>query len=175
MPSSPLPNEAGTLPDVSVTRRTSGPLYPDERRNSGALTNTGKMGLQRPDANKRNYQALVAALQTVGYSIPGFIASAVVSLDGQPIAQVTIDDLDISPMCSYFSTIMRGVLQSLDSGDWGGYEDTVITSADRRILLRLIGTDRDAFQVLVTTRESDPAESLEVMANVEGAIGAALR
>jgi hypothetical protein len=29
--------------------------------------------------------------------------------------------------------------------------------------------------VLITTREADPAESLEVLQNVEGAIGAALK
>src|SRR5579883_548274 len=49
---------------------------------------------------KRNYPALAAALQTLGYSVPGFIAAAVVGLDGSPIAQVTMDDTDISPLRS---------------------------------------------------------------------------
>jgi predicted regulator of Ras-like GTPase activity (Roadblock/LC7/MglB family) len=114
-------------------------------------------------------------LQTIGYSITGFIAAAVVNLDGQPIAQVAIDDLDISPMCLHFSRVLQGALQSLSESNWGKYEDTIITSADRHILLRIVGSDKEAFQVLITTRESEPAESLEVMANVEGAIGAALR
>ncbi|HET7639730.1 MAG TPA: hypothetical protein VFK47_13470, partial [Ktedonobacteraceae bacterium] len=152
----------------------------DEQRNSGAsvtgnvTSQTAKLHAQRA-AIKRNYPALVAALQTVGYSITGFIAAAVVNLDGQPIAQVAIDDLDISPMCLHFSRVLQGALQSLAESNWGKYEDTIITSADRHILLRIVGSDKEAFQVLITTRESEPAESLEVMANVEGAIGAALR
>jgi len=165
----------GSLQSTSTPRKTNDALSLREKEESDsqALSNTGKVGLQR--SSKRNYAALVAALQTLGYSIPGFIAAAVVSLDGQPIAQVAIDDLDISPMCGYFSTILQGVLMSLGHEDWGEHEDTVITSADRHILLRLIGSDKEAFQVLITTRESDPIESLEVMANVEGALGAALR
>jgi DNA-binding response OmpR family regulator/predicted regulator of Ras-like GTPase activity (Roadblock/LC7/MglB family) len=125
--------------------------------------------------SKRNYSALVAALQTLGYSVPGFIATAVVSLDGQPIAQVAVDDLDISPVCKHFSNILQGALLSLDQGKWGHYEDTVITSAQHYIFLRIVGDKRNVFQVLITTREADPMESLEVMANVEGAIGSALQ
>lgn len=122
-----------------------------------------------------NYSALVSALQSLGYSIPGFIAASVVDIDGQAIAQVAVDELDISRVCKHFSTILKGTLQSLDQGMWGDYEDTVITSSDRYILMRVIGNERSIFQVLITTREAKPAESLEVMTNVESAIRAALR
>ncbi|SRR5579883_121506 len=124
---------------------------------------------------KHNYPALVSALQTLGYSIPGFVAAAVVGLDGQPIAQVAVDDLDISQVCGYFSTILLGVLHALEQVGQGEHEETVITSGNGHILLRIVGGKRSAFQVLITTHEADPAESLEVMANVEGAISAALR
>ncbi len=122
-----------------------------------------------------NYSALVSALQSLGYSIPGFIAVALVDRDGQPIAQVAVDELDISRICKHFSTILKSTLQSLDQGMWGDYEDTVITSSDRYILMRVLGNERSTFQVLITTREAKPAESLEVMKNVESAIHAALR
>lgn len=125
-------------------------------------------------AHKRNYPALVAALQTVGYSLPGFIATAVVSLDGQPIAQVAVDDLDISGMCANFSVLLRGALQALEGGTWGQHEDTIITSATHHILLRMLPNATDVFHVLVTTREIDPVESLDVLASVEGAIISAL-
>jgi predicted regulator of Ras-like GTPase activity (Roadblock/LC7/MglB family) len=125
--------------------------------------------------SKRNYSALVAALQTLGYSVPGFVATAVVSLEGQPIAQVAVGELDISPVCKHFSNIIQGALHSLDQAGWGGYEDTMIRSADHYMLLRVVGDESNAFQVLITTHEADPKESLEVMANVEGAIGNALR
>lgn len=171
----PEQTPGGSLPGISRPGRTSDALSPNGRRDSGSLDTTGKIGAQRPTkASKRNYAALVAALQTLGYSIPGFVAAAVVSMDGQPIAQVAVDDLDISGMCSSFSHILRGVLQSLEYGKWGNYEDVVITSAERHILLRIVSDDKAAFQVLITSRAADPAESLEVMANVEGAIGAAL-
>jgi predicted regulator of Ras-like GTPase activity (Roadblock/LC7/MglB family) len=160
------------LQSLSSSRKTSDALSLGEPQESGLLTDPARMGAQR--SSKRNYTALVAALQTLGYSITGFIAAAVVSLDGQAIAQVAADDLDISQMCGYFSSILRGALQSLEHGHWGSYGDAVITSAHRHILLRLVGSDKDAFQVLITTRESAPVESLEVMANVEGAIAAAL-
>ncbi|HEX6483644.1 MAG TPA: response regulator [Ktedonobacteraceae bacterium] len=126
-------------------------------------------------AVKPNYSALVAALQTLGYTIRGFIASAVVSLDGQPFAQVATDDLDISLMCGYYSTIVQGALLSLDQGKWGQFEQTVITSMTHHILLRIIGSEKEAFQVLITTHEADPKESMEIMANVEDAIASALR
>jgi len=125
-------------------------------------------------ALKRNYPALIAALQTLGYSIPGFVATAVVSMDGQPIAQVAVDDLDISQMCGYFSSIMQGALFALNQGAFGHYEDTIITSLTHFILIRLIGSGRDTFQVLIVTRDSDPVESLEIMANVEPVIESAL-
>lgn len=160
---------SGPLQSLSPSRRTTAEIEQDQE--SSPLANAEVVS-QR--SSRRNYPALVAALQTLGYSITGFVASAVVSLDGQPIAQVAIDDLDISPICKHFSVLLQGALFSLDQGQWGDYEDTVITSAERHILLRLIGRGKEAFQVLITTRESDPVESLEVMANVEGAISAAL-
>lgn len=123
---------------------------------------------------KRNYPALVAALQTLGYSLPGFVAVAIVQLDGQPVAQVAVDDLDISPLCGYLRNVLQAALFSLDHGRWGRHEHTVISSATHHILLRLLGSERAMFQVLITTRESDPVASLEIMANVEGAIIAAL-
>ncbi len=125
--------------------------------------------------SRRNYPALAAALQTLGHSVPGFVASAVINLDGTPIAQVTADELDISPLCAHVSQVLRGALQTLQQGHWEPYEHTIISSRTRHILLRLIGNTSDTFQVLITTRETPPAESLEALANVEAAIAAALR
>ncbi len=167
-PVSPHPTSE-PLQNLSPARRISEELPPDGR--DRFIESTPEV--QR--SPKRNYPALVAALQTLGYSITGFIAAAVVSMEGQPIAQVAIDDLDISQLCKPFSFMLQGALQSLEQQQWGAYEHMVITSADRHILLNVIGDAQDAFQVLITTRASDPAESLEVMENVEGAIGAALK
>lgn len=138
----------------------------------GRVNGSGPLRAQR--AAKRNYAALVAALQTLGYSLNGFVAAAVAGLDGQPIAQVAIDDLDIAPLCNHFSYLVRHALLALGTNQWGGYQDTVITGADRYILLRLVGEAQDVLQVLITTRETDPSESLAVMISVEGAIEAAL-
>jgi predicted regulator of Ras-like GTPase activity (Roadblock/LC7/MglB family) len=124
--------------------------------------------------HRRNYLALVSALQTVGYTLPGFIAAALVSMDGKPIAEVTVDGLDISSLCGNFNTLLRGTLQALDGGAWGQHEHTIITSATHHILLRVPANSTDVFQVLVTTRESDPVESLDVLVSVEGAIVSAL-
>jgi len=129
---------------------------------------------RQQSAARRNYSALVSALQTLGYTLPGFIASAVVGMDGQPIAQVAVEEQDISGMCPDFNVILKSVLLILRQGSWGQHEDTIITSATHHILLRVLDREREVFQVLVTTRESDPVESLEVMATVEGAIVAAL-
>ncbi len=166
------PTPSALLQSIAQARKSSDALAMDGQQVSGPLaSNTGALG-STSRTQKRNYPALVTALQTLGYGIPGFIAAAVVNLDGQPIAQVAVDELDIANMCGYFSTILQGVLLSLEHGKWGKYEDVVISSSERHILLRII--DESAFQVLITSRESDPGESLEVMANVEGAIGAAL-
>ena len=128
----------------------------------------------QPGAARRNYPALVSALQTLGYTLPGFIASAVVGMDGQPIAQVAVEEQDISSLCPDFNAILKSVMLVLQQGSWGQHEDTIITSITHHILLRVLDREREVFQVLVTTRESDPVESLEALATVEGAIVAAL-
>lgn len=123
---------------------------------------------------RRNYPALAAALQTVGYSVVGFIASAVVGLDGTPIAQVAVDETDISPLCAYLSHIIQGAARVIESERGGDYEHIIITSGTQHILLRVLSKKKDVFQVLITSRETTPAESLEVLANVETALVAAL-
>ncbi len=161
------------LQSLTQTRDTrSGPISPPGQQKHTPGTTPGSAETRR--VSRRNYPALVSALQTLGYSIVGFVAAAVVYLDGQPIAQVALDDRDISPLYKHFSLVLQSTLHALDTEQWGNHEDTVITSADRRILLRLVGSEKDIFLVLITTREADPLESLAVMANVEGAIVAAL-
>ncbi len=173
--------QSGPLQSLTPSRRTSDTHPLQQYRSASGEGKTSSSDLQaiprRSGSAKRNYNyaALVSALQTLGYSINGFIAAAVVSIDGHPIAQVAVDDLDMSRMCKHFSIVMKSVFQSPDKAVWGAYEDVVITSADRHILLRVIGDGRSAFQVLVTTREAKPSESGAVMANVESAIAAALR
>lgn len=177
--SSPLPehqhsNSLATIEAPAAEDNSKKPISPGERVQEDGLKQDSLSSSELQRVAKRNYPALVAALQTLGYSVPSFVATAIVSRDGQPIAQVAVDDLDISQMCKHLSNILQAALLSLDAAAWGSYEDTVITSSAYHILLRIVGSDREAFQVLITTREGDPVDSLEVMANVEGAIGAAL-
>jgi DNA-binding response OmpR family regulator len=127
-----------------------------------------------PSQHKRNFVALTSALQTLGVSIPGFIATALVDIDGQHIAQAAVDDQDISGICEYFSSSMHGVLRALEASAFGYYEDTIITSLTHFILFRLVGSSRDIFQVLIVTRDTDPVECLEIMANIEPVLEAAL-
>lgn len=193
-PTPVLPQQSGdTLHSLSALKKSSAPLPPPEVKPAaspgaavpikatpvkppqepGGRSSTSSMpAVEKP--TKRNYPALAAALQTLGYSVPGFVASAVVGLDGTPIAQVAVDELDISPMCAHFSNVIQGVMQALEVAHWEGYEHTVITNRTQHVLLRIVGNKKDVFQILVTTREADPRESLEVMANVEAAIAAAL-
>jgi hypothetical protein len=77
-------------------------------------------------------------------------------------------------MCGYFSSIMQGALFALNQGAFGHYDDTIITSLTHFVLMRLVGSSTDTFQVLIVTRDSDPVESLEIMANIEPALEAAL-
>ncbi len=163
--------QSGLRQSSSPASREMSPV--DEMQDSNPMLSTSMLHAQR--AARRNYTALVSALQTLGYSITGFVAAAVVGIEGQPIAQVAVDDLDISKLCKNFSSIQKNVLQALTQGVCGDYENTIITSAEGHILMRVVGSEKKAFQVLITTREANPVESLEVMANVEGAISAALR
>lgn len=166
---------SGPLQSLNGASAMNAAVLRQEAQESDARAASGSTGSQPAIRRNYNYPAVVTALQTLGYSINGFIAAAVVSLEGQTIAQAAVNDLDISRMCKHFSVILKSVLQSIDQGAWGSYEDIVITSEDRHILMRLVGPEKNAFQVLITTREANPTESLEVMANVEGAISAALR
>lgn len=159
--------------NVPPATRDDNPIAFDDTPESNPRMSTVALKAQR--AAKRNYVALVAALQTLGHSIHGFVAAAVVSIEGQPIAQIAIDDLDISKMCKPFSMMLRDGLLALELGGWGHCEHLIVSSGQRRILLRMLGDESIAFQVLITTPDADAVECLEVMANVEGAISAALR
>ncbi len=165
----PRPVEAGARlepGDVTPNQLLTSPEWrPETTATSSAMLRKGE---------QRNYSTLVAALQTLGYSITGFIAAAVADLYGQPIAQVALNDLDIAPMCKHFSSVLQNVFVSFQEQQWESYANIIISSADRHVLLRLIGTEKEAFLVLVTTHTAEPAESLEIMANVEEAIAAAL-
>ncbi|GCE06261.1 response regulator [Dictyobacter aurantiacus] len=132
--------------------------------------------LHTQQAARRNYAALVSALQTLGYSVPGFIAAIVATIDGQPIAQVAIDDMDVTSLCRHYSAIQRGVLQAVAEQDEGGtYEHTVVTSRGRQIFMHMVGTDQRIFQVLITTREAEPAQCIQLMTNVEETLSTALQ
>jgi DNA-binding response OmpR family regulator len=123
---------------------------------------------------KRNYASLITALQTLGFSIPGFIATALVNIDGHPIAQVVVDNQDISRICDYFGSSMQSVLRAMEVGAFGHYEDTIISSLTHFVLFRLVGSSRDIFQVLIVTHDTNPVECLEIMANMEPELEAAL-
>lgn len=169
-------HEMGERGIRGATLAKPAPVFVPDKLIAPAQTEEAKRpSTTRPlNATRRNYAALVSALQTLGYTLPGFIASAVVGMDGQPIAQVAIEDQDISGMCGDFSVILKSARLVLQQGSWGQHDDTIITSATHHILLRMLDREREVFQALITTRESDPVESLEVMATVEGAIVAAL-
>jgi DNA-binding response OmpR family regulator/predicted regulator of Ras-like GTPase activity (Roadblock/LC7/MglB family) len=124
--------------------------------------------------SKRNYPALAAALQTVGYSVAGFVATAVVGLDGTPIAQVAVDEMDISSLCKSLSNVVQGASLAIKPERGGACQHIVITSNTQHILLRILDQKKEVFQVLITARETAPAESLDVLANVEAALTAAL-
>ena len=170
--SSPVQNDHVAARNGSSGEKSEHLALPDPQEANSTMT-SGTIKAQQ--AARRNYAALVSALQTLGYTIAGFVAAAVVTIGGQPIAQVAVDDMDISKMCKYFSTIQKGVLLALDQEEWGAYEDTVIKSAGRYVIMRMIGTDKRTFLVLMTTRNADPAECLAVINNVEETINLALR
>jgi predicted regulator of Ras-like GTPase activity (Roadblock/LC7/MglB family) len=160
--------------DLVRDAKSSGSNFFDPLQDSNPLLSTSSLKALRLAA-KRNYAALVSALQTLGYSIVGFVAAAIVSIDGHPMAQVAVDDLDISNLCRYFSTIEKNILRMLGDPVQDTYEETVVTSSTRHILMQAVDMDKKAFLVLITTREASPTESLKVMVNVKGAISAALR
>jgi DNA-binding response OmpR family regulator len=120
-----------------------------------------------------NYAALVAALQSLGYAAPGFIAAALMTQDGKAIAHAAIDETDIVKQCQYFSSILKTIVTVLQQEGWGNYKHTVITSGGRHLLLRAIQMETPLFQVVLTSHEIEPAESLQLMENIEGAIKAA--
>jgi DNA-binding response OmpR family regulator/predicted regulator of Ras-like GTPase activity (Roadblock/LC7/MglB family) len=152
-------------PDNNARRSSS----PDNNPTQSSASSQAQRQVTR-----KNYAALVSALQTLGYSLPGFMAAAVVDVEGQLIAQVAIDDTDISQTWQLLSIVQRSVLNALQADVWGMYEETVMTTASRHVLMRAISSDTKVFLVLITTQEANFTDSQEILTNVEGAIGAAL-
>ncbi|GER89213.1 hypothetical protein KDW_33750 [Dictyobacter vulcani] len=187
-------NEGARATPALNPRRTtqlSGPLYsvqqppvqqdvpgeaPEREQTLDSNPQLASGVIRAQQAARRNYASLISSLQTLGYSVAGFIAAAVVTIEGQPIAQVAIDDTDISKLCRYFSTIQKSILlTAFEEKPWGDYEDTVITSAERQIFMRMLGSEKKAFQVLITTREANAVECTTLMANVAETITMALQ
>jgi DNA-binding response OmpR family regulator/predicted regulator of Ras-like GTPase activity (Roadblock/LC7/MglB family) len=137
-----------------------------------SIASTGPLQSRDEDGYGYNYPTLISALENLGYAIPSFIATAIVTLDGQPIAQVAVDEGDIAVLCRQYAGVLKTILLSLEQNKWGDYQDTIITSVDRFIILRLIS--EKVFQLLITTRETTPANSLQAMSNVKATVSAAL-
>jgi hypothetical protein len=95
-------------------------------------------------------------------------------VDSHLIAQVAMDDKDKSQIWQLLGAMQQSVLNALQSDEWGIYEETIVTSGSRHVLIHAIGSDKKAFLVLITRREANLTESREIMANLEGAITAAL-
>src|SRR5579885_1305303 len=163
------------LSEAAFMRNVSDALSLNGAQGNNWLPDDGDTMPRRSVRKQHNYSALVSALQTLGYSVTGFIAAGVLNTEGESIAQVAIDNLDITEICKPFCLLLQHTLQSLNKAVWGAYENTVITTMQRHILLRVVHGEQRVFQVLITSREADPSESLEVMANIEGVISAALR
>src|SRR5260370_30332145 len=115
---------------------------PDTSPSTSPKSSTSTTDIHSRGNQKRNYAALTSALQSLGFSIPGFIATAIVNIDGQPITQVAVDNQDISRICEYFSSSMQGMLRVLEVGAFGHYEDTIMTSLTHFILFRLVVSSR---------------------------------
>jgi predicted regulator of Ras-like GTPase activity (Roadblock/LC7/MglB family) len=150
------------------------PSSVDALRDNSPIPPSSSLQVPR-QMTRKSHAALVSALQTLGYSLPGFIAAAVITNDSQPIAQVTIDDADGSQIWQHLGLVQQCAFNALRADEWGTYEETIMTTASRHVIMRAIGSDRQVFLVLITTREANFTESLEIMANVEGAIVATLR
>lgn len=149
---------------------------PAEKTSSQSDTQLSSGIRQAQEAAQRNYASLVSALQTLGYSIPGFIAAAIATIDGQMIAQVAMDDMDLARQCHTLSAMQRSIFQAaFDQEGWGSHEHTIITSTERHLLMRMIGGDARAFQILITSRDADPVACMEMMTNVEDTIRGALQ
>jgi DNA-binding response OmpR family regulator/predicted regulator of Ras-like GTPase activity (Roadblock/LC7/MglB family) len=172
-PSSPLRRPTD---QSGVFERTQGGQNPLDvlREENPVQPSTAPSQTQR-QITRENHAAVVSALQTLGYSLAGFIAAAVIDVDNHPLAQVVIDERDISQIWQLLSLVQRSALDALQPDEWGVYEETIMTTASRHVLMRAIGSDKKAFLALITTRETNFTMSLEIIANVEGAIAAALR
>jgi DNA-binding response OmpR family regulator/predicted regulator of Ras-like GTPase activity (Roadblock/LC7/MglB family) len=170
--SAPLPRPTG---QSGVFERVQGRQNPPDalRENKPTQLSASLPQTQR-QITRENHAAVVSALQTLGYSLSGFIAAAVIDVDNHPLAQVVIDEQDISQVWQLLSLVQRAALNALQSDEWGAYEETIMTTASRHVLMRTIGSDKKAFLALITTRETNFSLSLEIIADVEGAIVAAL-
>lgn len=170
------PSAFNDTPDaLSPVRAESSFWSFEEEEASQPEVTSSEQDLQQSSEQGYNYPAFVSALQTLGYSLPGFAAAAVVGVDGQPIAQVTIDDIDIVQICKPFSSMILGLSQTLELASWGLCQHMVVTSSTQRVVMYIVGEERKAFLLLVTTRDTDPEQCLQMIGNVEGAIEAALK
>nr|BBH88844.1 hypothetical protein KTC_35950 [Thermosporothrix sp. COM3] len=132
-------------------------------------------GQQRAIRRNLNYGALVSVLQTLGYSVRGFVAAAVITSEGQPIAQVAIEELDVSRAGKQLSIALQNVVQSLHQSGWGGFDDLMIASTERMLFLRTVGAEKNAFLVLMTSRDVDTTECRKLLVDAENAIDGALK
>jgi CheY-like chemotaxis protein/predicted regulator of Ras-like GTPase activity (Roadblock/LC7/MglB family) len=101
---------------------------------------------------------LMQVLTSIGSEVPGFKAVALLRSDGMIVAQYSIAPIDLTGPGGYLATAVRSVLRALLAGEWGDYEDTVITGTTHYVLLRRLppsAKTTDLFQLLITSRDSN--------------------
>jgi DNA-binding response OmpR family regulator/predicted regulator of Ras-like GTPase activity (Roadblock/LC7/MglB family) len=175
--SSPTWELSANAPVAQESTQTFVPPVPPTRNSANGGQPSQPMqavNVQRSIRRNYNYASLVAALQTLGYAIPGFESAAIVSMEGQPIAQVSIDDQDLSQLCKQLSQLLKSTLQAYSSGENDLFEDLIVQSQLKRTLLRIVGQERNVFLMLITSRDADLNITREIVLNIDNAISAAL-
>lgn len=156
-------------PKRTVTAGWSGLLLEGLRRiDEGAAGRDDLDELERKEVNEMARKSpLASLLEEMANEIPGFVAAAVVGMDGLAIAEHAAKGFDIETAAAQFALVMKMVQKSAAQIGSDEVEDNLVTSKDRYILTRSLG-DGSYFLATAVDREAASLGNVRLVTRMFG-------
>ncbi|TKJ31290.1 MAG: hypothetical protein CEE40_01930 [Chloroflexi bacterium B3_Chlor] len=154
-------------PKRTVTTRWSELLLEGmQQLDEGAALERGLSGEEVNEMAKKR-SPLAALLEEMGGEIPGFVAAAVVGMDGLPVAEYATKDFDVETAAAQFALVMKLVEKSAAQIGSDEIEDNLVTAKDAYILTRYLG-DGSYFLATAVDRDAASLGNVRLMTRMFG-------
>jgi predicted regulator of Ras-like GTPase activity (Roadblock/LC7/MglB family) len=156
-------------PKMTITRSWSGLLMEgakrlDEEANESATFNSKQV--EKLEANPM-IQNLDEALGEMSAEVNGYIASAVVGMDGLNIAQHTKDPkVNLESVSAQAAMLCKLVFSTTEKVGMGHLEDNLIQTKDDYLFIDMLHNDNQHFLCIIVDRKNGTLGNLRLIAKI---------